>query len=200
MNDKHQATLAAMGTADLQTLVDPDFLARHQLNPPGQYGIVCKDVKAAISKLEDAGAGPFVYARTPAPNWVEGGTTRQCRVEMGMGYTGGQQIEILGPGEGTAIYREKIPADGSMALHHVCIFQPGIAAIEDRLNQAGFATVVAGHTGIKGLFTTRFKYFDTRQALGFYLEVTEYLLLGRHAPPGPGLINRLGGLQRRLGR
>lgn len=196
----HQKVLQAMGVADLDTQVDPDFLERLGLNHPGQYGMVCADVKAGIARLETAGAAPFVYANTRGPNWVEYGEARDCRIEMAMGYSGHQQIELLGPGSGTDLYRDKIPGDGSMALHHVCIFQHGIAKLERRLNASGFDTVVSGHTGINKLFTTRFMYFDTRDALGFYLEITEYELLGRHAPPGEGLISGIGKLQQWLRR
>ena len=196
----HRRVLQAMGVADLDTLVDPGFLAQLGLNQPGQYGIVCADVQAAIARLEAVGAGPFVYANTSGPNWVEYGETRHCRIEMAMGYSDHQQIELLGPGSGTGLYRDRIPCDGSMALHHVCIFQHGIAKLQRRLNASGFDTVVSGHAGINKLLTTRFMYFDTREELGFYLELAEYEVLGRHAPPGEGLISGIGKLQRWLRR
>jgi len=102
-----------MGVADLNTLVDPGFLAQLDLNQPGQYGVVCADIRAAIVRLEAVGVGPFVYANTRGPNWVECGDTRDCRIEMAMGYSDHQQIELLGPGSGTDLYRGKIPSDGS---------------------------------------------------------------------------------------
>ena len=50
-----------------------------------------------------------------------------------------------------------------------------------------------------GLLSTRFAYFDTRDHLGFWLEIAQYRLFGRHRPPTEAFITRLAGLQRRFG-
>ena len=109
-------------------------------------------------------------------------------------------ILFLGPGENTRFYLDKIPADGSIALHHVCVYQTGIAKLEQKLNAAGYPTALSGHTGIPGVFTTRFKYFDTREVLGFYLEITEYKLFGMSAVPGERIISTIARLQNRSAR
>jgi len=194
----HEGVLQLLGCDDLYTLVDPDFLIEHGLNRPEQYGVVCADVPAKQRELEALGCAPFVYAKTKGPNWHEQGERRDVRLEVAMGYSNGQQIELLGAGENTSFYQPFIRADGRLALHHVCIFQNDLVGLEERLNQAGFATAASGHIGVSGLYTTRFCYLDTRERLGFYLELAEYKTLGMHLPPKEKLIGFLGRMQRRF--
>lgn len=194
----HAAVLELMGVDNLDSLVSDAFLKSFAINPPSQYGMVCEDVKAKAAELEALGAGPFLCTNTPLPNWTERGVARECRNDMALGYSNGQQIELLGPATGTSFYKEKIPADGSLALHHVCILQQGIGDIEKRFNDAGFVTLVQGRVGINNIYTTCFKYFDTREALGFYIEITEYEIFGWHCPPGEKLISGLAKLKNRF--
>ena len=189
--------IRAIGGRDFDALVDPAFLRRLGLTRPAQYGVVCADVDGAVDILEDCGATPFLRANTPAPGWTERGEKKSVRVEMAMGYTEGEQIELLGPGENTDFYREAIPADGSMALHHVCCMQDNLDMMTKRLHAAGFPLVVEGGVNV-GLISTRFAYFDTRDELGIWLEIARYRLLGRHAPPTEAFITRLARLQRRF--
>lgn len=196
----HSHVMDLLGCNDLGDIIDPAFLSEFNLVSPGQYGMVCRDVGAQVAALEARGAGPFIHAHTPGPNWTEWGERKEVQTELALGYSNGQQIELLGPGEGTNFYLEKIPDDGSIALHHVCVFQHRIFDIEQRLNAAGYPTCLSGHIGVNKLYTTRFKYFDTRDELGIYLEVCEYEMLGRHSPPGEGLIGAIGSLQKRFSR
>ena len=162
--------------------------------------MVCRDVRAEMAGLEGLGAGPFLYSTNKMPNWREWGEPVEAHAELALGYSNGQEIELLGPGQNTHFYTDRIPADGGIALHHICIFQDDILELERRLNDAGFETAGAGHIGVKGLYTTRFRYLDTRDALGFYLELAEYKLLGRHSPPGEKTISFLARLQKRFGK
>ena len=189
--------LRKIGGRDFDALVDPAFLRRFGLSRPGQYGVVCADVSASIDMLEGLGATPFIHATTAAPGWTERGEKKPVQVEMAMGYTDGEQIELLGPGENTDFYREAVPTDGSMALHHVCCMQDNLADLRRRLAAGGFPLVVEGGVNI-GLLSTHFAYFDTRDELGVWLEIAEYRLLGRHRPPSEAFITRLAKLQRRL--
>ena len=115
-----QQIIETIGGRDFDALVPRDFLDHFGLVRPGQYGVVCADVGAAINALESLGATPFVHVRTNAPGWTEWGEKKKVGVEMAMGYSDGEQIEILGAGHNTQLYSETIPADGSIALHHVC--------------------------------------------------------------------------------
>jgi len=194
----HADVLQLLNCDDLYSMVPDEFLAAHGLDRPEQYGMVCADVPAAQAELEALGCAPFVYAQTKGPNWCERGERREVQLELALGYSNGQQVELLGAGKNTDFYRNKIPADGSIALHHVCVIQKGIDRLEASLNAAGFPTVLTGHVGLEGVYTTKFRYLDTREELGFYLELTEYLTLGMHLPPTEKLIGFLGRMQRRF--
>ena len=194
--DSHQRILDFMGVKDLTTLVDKAFLEEFGLQMPNQYGVVCEDVRKNLLALEELGSEPFVYAITDGPNWHEYGVPREVKIELALGYSNDQQIELLGAGENTSLYSDYIPNDGTTALHHVCVFQQEIEELEQRLNSAGYQTVISGHIGTENIYTTKFRYLDTRSELGFYLELCEYEVFGRHAPPGPKIIGSLGRLQR----
>ena len=67
---------------------------------------------------------------------------KSVETEMALGYAGGQQIELLGPGRNTTLYSEKIPTDGGITLHHVGIYHHGLERLRQDLPRAGFPTVV----------------------------------------------------------
>lgn len=203
MTDTHQAVLNALGCDDLDTLVPQSFLDRFGLDTPRQYGMVCADVKASAEELQGLGCSPFLRIKSDIKGWWErdgspnnGGSRKTVTTDAAFGYSNGQQVELLGPGANSTLYTDKIPADGSIALHHVCVMQFGIEDIERHLNEAGYPTHISGDVG-GGPFKTRFRYFDTREELGFWLEVCEYALFGRHAPPSEGFITFFAKLQNR---
>ena len=142
MSGKEQVLAALGGIPDLAGLIPADFLSRFGLDTPTQYGIVCQDVRAGIRRLEVLGAGPFLYTEARPPGWTEGGERKSVRTQMSLGYVEHEQIELLGPGENTTLYREKIPADGSFALHHVGIAQLGLDRVHAALTAAGYPPVV----------------------------------------------------------
>lgn len=189
--------VTALGGLALPDLVSPGFLEKFGLNPPGQYGMVCEDVGRELKALETLGCTPFFHAMMDAPGWTEYQQKKKVKVDMAMGYTHGEQIELLGPGVNTDFYREAIPGDGSLALHHVCFFQNNISELKRRLPEAGYPLCLEGGVNI-GVLSTRFAYFDTREELGFWLEITQYRLLGRHRPPTEAFITRLATMQRRF--
>ena len=200
MMNSHQQVMQQLGCDDLNELVDRKFLQEFGLVMPEQYGMVCQNVKEQIARLEALGAGPFLYANMKMPNWKERGQPKEAYAEMSLGYSNGQQIELLGEGKNIDIYREKIPTDGSLALHHVCVFQEDIPELERRLNNAGYPTAGSGHIGVKGLYTTTVRYIDTRETLGIYIEMVEYKMLGRHTPPGEKIITGIAKLQKRFAK
>ena len=193
--------LAAMGgVPDLTSLIPAPFRARFQLAEPMQYGMVCRDFPEKIARLEALGAGPFVHGHVGLPGWREHGVPRKVRNEVALGYCAGQQIEMLGPGTNTDHYAEKIPADGDFALHHVGIAQLGLEDSRRAFAAAGIEAVVELGLNIGPLYSVEVAYYDTRDELGFYVELLEFRAFGRHVPLGEGLISRLGALQRRLRR
>jgi len=191
--------LAEMGgVPDLADLIPAEFRARFHLAEPTQYGIVCRDLPDKIAQLEALGAGPFAYGKAPLLGWKERGIARKVRAEVALGYCAGQQIELLGPGENTDHYAEKIPADGGFALHHVGIAQLGLEASRRAFAEAGIEMAVELGMKMGPLFSMQVLYYDTRDELGFYVEQLEFRSFGRHVPLTEGLISRLGGLQQRL--
>jgi hypothetical protein len=196
MSPKREVLNALGGIPDLDRLVPADFLRRFELGAPTQYGVVCQDVRLGIERLEVLGAGPFLYAETRPPGWTERGEKKSVLAQMALGYIDHQQIELLGPGENTNLYAEKIPSDGSFALHHVGIAQLGMSRIKPALTDAGFATVVEIGMRIGPIYSVDVAYFDTRDELGFYLEILEFTAFGKHRPLTEGLISRIGRMQR----
>lgn len=186
-----------LGGQDLASLIPLDFMNAHGLTRPAQYGMVCADVAGEIEKLEALGATPFIHATMNAPGWTEQGEEKKVKVEMAMGYARDEQIELLGPGSNTDFYRNAIPADGALTLHHVCCMQNDLQRLRRLLPRAGYPLYLEGGINI-GVLSTRFAYFDTREALGIWLEVAQYRLLGRHRPPTEAFITRLAQLQRRF--
>ncbi len=193
-----EAIVEQLGGTELSRLIDADFLNEFSLSTPGQYGMVTGDVASEIKALEALDSTPFIHVNMAAPNWTEQGEVRDVKVEMAMGYVGDDQIELLGAGQGTSFYTDKIPADGALTLHHVCCFQNNIAELKERLPAAGYPLYLHGGVNL-GILSTYFAYFDTRERLGFWLEIGQYRLLGRHRPPTEAFITRLARLQRRFG-
>jgi hypothetical protein len=115
---------------------------------------------------------------------------------MSLGYVDHQQIELLGPGDNTDLYTQKIPADGSFALHHVGIAQPGMARTKQALAAAGYPPVVEIGMRIGPFYSVDVAYFDTRDELGFYVEVLDFTAFGKPAPLTEKLISRIARLQR----
>ena len=150
-----------------------------------------------MQRLESIGTTPFVHAQMEAPGWTEQGLRKRVRVDMAMGYSQGEQIELLGPGENTDFYRRHIPPDGALTLHHVCCMQNDLKRLKRDLPAAGYPLYLEGGVQL-GVLSTHFAYFDTRAELGLWLEIAQYRLLGRHRPPTEALITGLARLQRRF--
>ena len=198
MTVKGDVLAALGGIQDLASLIPEAFRARFHLAEPTQYGVVCRDFPDKIGRLEALGAGPFVHGTAPLPGWKERGIPRKASTEVALGYCAGQQIELLGPGTGTDLYAEKIPADGGFALHHVGIAQLGLEGSRRAFSDAGIEVAVELGLNLGPLFSMQVVYYDTRDELGFYVEQLEFRSFGRHVPLTEGLISSLGGLQRRL--
>ena len=177
-------------------ILDSAFRERFGLNQAGQYGVACRDVRARYQEAEKLGAGPFLPSTIPAPNWIENGELRRCRLDIALGYIGDAQLEFLGPGEGTRFYSDALQGRGHV-LHHVGVFQNNSRVLEKRLNGAGFNTVVDGGVGLGNSFGFRFKYIDTRNAIGCYLELLDFYLFDR-AISIEQTVKVLAGLRKRI--
>jgi hypothetical protein len=198
MSLRPEISQALGGIADLDSLVPNAFCARFDLGRPGQYGMVCRDVRAGIEELEALGSGPFLHVTTSPPGWTERGMKKSVVTEMALGYADHQQIELLGPGKNTDLYSEKIPSHGGINLHHVGFFAFGIERLRDELPDAGYPVVVDLGMRIGPLYSVAVSYFDTREELGFYLEILDFRLLGRPSPLTEGLVSGIGRVQKRF--
>lgn len=153
---------------------------------PQQYAIAARDVAACVRRAEAVGAGPFLHATIPAPNWVEHGERIECKIELALGYAGDRQIEFLGPGRGTEHYSRALRGT-DIALHHVGIYQNGMHEIAPRLENAGYPEVVRGGVQIGKALSFDFRYFDSRQDYGIYLEVQDFTYFARELSIAPFL-------------
>lgn len=178
MSDDNQNVLEAYGLPPFSTVLGNEFRERFDLLPAQQYGVACRNVKEECARAESLGAGPFIGGMVPAPNWCENGQPVDAKLDFALGYSGDSQIEFLGPGEGTSFYSDALKGDKPV-LHHVGIYQNESEKIEKRLNQAGYKTVISGGVRLGSLFGIQFKYFDTRDELGCYLETLDFYVLGK---------------------
>ncbi|UCH29635.1 MAG: VOC family protein [Myxococcales bacterium] len=167
--------------------VPRDVFYQLGLKFPQQYAIAARDVAACVKRAEAVGAGPFLHVTIPAPNWVERGELlKDCKLEVALGYAGDRQVEFLGPGEGTKHYAREL-VDADYVFHHVGIYQNGMSEIAPRLEAAGHPEVVRGGIKLGSALSFDFRYFDSREALGIYLEIQDFTYFSRELSIEPFL-------------
>ncbi|MGB5696693.1 MAG: VOC family protein [Polyangiales bacterium] len=160
-----------------------DFFYRLGLRFPKQYGIACRDVAACVRRARALGAGRFLHATIPPPNWIERGKRiRGCKLDVAIGYAGDTQLEFLGPGRGTEHYSRAL-VDTDIALHHVGIYQHGMDELARRITRAGYPEVVRGGLSFGKALCIDFRYFDARETHGLYLEILDFSIFGRDMIP-----------------
>ena len=83
-------------------------------------------------------------------------------------WIGDMQFELIQPIEGDvlALYRDALPADDSLAFHHVCHRIDDWDAFMAQVDQQPYPIVLKG--GTPGML--QFLYLDTRKWLGHYIE------------------------------
>ena len=169
------AVLREFDLPHVEEVVPRDVFYQLGLKFPQQYAIAACEVAECVKRAEARGAGPFLHATIPAPNWVERGELiKDCKLEVALGYAGDRQVEFLGPGECTHHYSRAL-VDTDVAFHHVGIYQRGMEEIARRLEAAGYPEVVRGGIKIGKALSFDFRYFDSREALGgIYLEIQDF--------------------------
>ena len=189
--------LEGLSLPHVEERIPRDVFDRLGLKFPQQYAIAARDVRTCVKRAESLGAGPFLVATIPAPNWVERGTRiKHCQLELALGYAGDRQVEFLGPGRGTQHYSAALK-DTDVAFHHVGIYQDGMATIAPTLTSNGYPEVVRGGLRIGSLVSVDFRYFDARHDYGVYFEIQELRSFGREFSLNP-LIRAYAELRRRL--
>ena len=99
------AVLREFSMPHVEERLPRDFFYELGLMFPQQYAMAARDVASCVRRAEALGAGPFLHATIPAPNWIEQGEhIKDCKLEVALGYAGDRQIEFLGPGHGTELY------------------------------------------------------------------------------------------------
>ena len=193
------SVLKDLAIPHIEERLSRDFFYQLGLRFPQQYGIACRDVAACVKRAEAHGAGPFLHAQIPAPNWIERGKhVKGCQLEVGLGYAGDVQVEFLGPGRGTEHYSQAL-VDTDIAFHHVGIYQNAMPEVAPQLEHRGFGEVVRGGLQLGRALSIDFRYFDARKAHGLYLEILDFRVLGRELDFSP-LIRAYSGLMGRIRR
>lgn len=173
------AVLKEFSMPHVEERVPRDFFYRLELKFPQQYAMACRDVADCVRRAETAGAGPFLHVTIPAPNWVERGQLiKDCKLEVALGYAGDRQIEFLGPGRGSEHYSRAL-LNTDVAFHHVGIYQYGMDQLAININNAGYPEVVRGGVTVGKTLSFDFRYFDSREDIGIYLEIQDFRILNR---------------------
>jgi hypothetical protein len=181
------AVLKEFGLPHVEERVPRDVFYQLGLKFPQQYAIAARDVATCVKRAEAQGAGPFLHATIPAPNWVERGRPiKDCKLEVALGYAGDRQLEFLGRGHGTEHYSAALQ-DRDVAFHHVGIYQNGMSTIAPRLEAAGYPEVVRGGIALGQALNFDFRYFDSRSAFGIYLEIQDFSYFSRELSIAPFL-------------
>jgi hypothetical protein len=179
--------LKEFGLPHVEEQVPRDVFYKLGLKFPQQYAIAARDVADCVRRAEAVGAGPFLHATIPAPNWFERGELiKDCKLEVALGYAGDRQVEFLGPGQGTRHYSDAL-VDTDVAFHHVGIYQRGMDELAANITDAGYPEVVRGGVILGKALSFDFRYFDSRADLGIYLEVQDFRLLDRELSIEPAL-------------
>jgi len=181
------AVLGEFSMPHVKERIPRDFFYRLGLKFPQQYAMACRDVADCVRRAEALGAGPFLHATIPAPNWIErGALIKDCKLEVALGYAGDRQVEFLGPGHGTEHYSRAL-VDADVAFHHVGIYQRGMNELAANIIDAGYPEVVRGGVSFGKALSFDFRYFDSRPDLGIYLEIQDFSILNRELSIEPAL-------------
>ncbi len=192
--------LNELGLPRIEESLSREFFYRLGLRFPQQYGIVCSDVMDCVRRAEALGVEPFVHATLSPPGWTEGGERKSCSIEVALGYVGDVELELLGRGTGTEHYARAL-ATTDIALHHVGIYQSGVAEDANRLSAAGYPEAVRLGIRLGPALEIDVRYFDARAEHGLYIEVLDFSSFGVEVSTAPlvrGYSRLLGRLRPRL--
>lgn len=133
-----------------------------------QQGIVVADLGAAQAALGPAlGCDRFAVLPATDLEYSLRGRTVSCALALAFGRSGGLQLELLCPERGEGLHVEFLAEHGP-GLHHLGFLVDDIDGVTEVADRLGFPDVMGGTFG-----PVRFRYLDTRSALGVYLEVVE---------------------------
>jgi catechol 2,3-dioxygenase-like lactoylglutathione lyase family enzyme len=149
--------------------------ARLQLKRLVQIGIVVADRDRTTQLLTSLfGIGPFRLVEWPdraESKYYYRGVEEDIRIRQAFVRLGDVEVELIQPLEGRSGYGDFLKQTGG-GIHHVLFEVSDIDPVIQELAKSG-VTVLQSGTGIRP--GTRWALLDTREMLGFYVEL-------RHRP------------------
>src|ERR1700722_3346535 len=140
-----------------------------------QIGIVVSNRAQTVEQLKTLfGMGPFrlvEWPSRPEAKYYYRGVEENIRLKQAFVQLGDVEVEIIEPIEGRNAYQDFLDETGG-GIHHVLFEVKDIDPVIEQLAKSGVSVLQSG-TGIRP--GTRWALMDTRQLVGFYLEL-------RHRP------------------
>jgi methylmalonyl-CoA/ethylmalonyl-CoA epimerase len=134
-----------------------------------QVGVVVADMDKAIEGMRKVyGVEPDLIKYSPTSGKTYYGKSADFRSKLVFYNFANIQLELIQPLEGPSVHMDFLK-DGNEGLQHYCFSVDDVDAIKDEMAARGYDTVQSGERhGGEGL---RFAYFDTREDLGYMIEV-----------------------------
>jgi methylmalonyl-CoA/ethylmalonyl-CoA epimerase len=155
--------------------VSSSILGGVQLKRLVQIGIVIADREKTTRLLTSLfGIGPFrlvEWPDRPESKYAYRGVEEKIKISQAFVQLGDVEVELIQPVEGHNAYQDFLDETGG-GIHHVLFEVPDIEPVVQELAKSGVAVLQSG-TGIRP--GTRWALLDTRELLGFYVEL-------RHRP------------------
>ena len=146
-----------------------------------QVGAVVRNLKAAMEQFCSLGVGPFevfVVDTDTLPGVTYRGKLANYGCEAAFAQIGPVQLELLEHKRGQSIYRDFLEEHGQ-GLHHLGVSISDRDAVRDELFRRGFESMQSGPILGKDK-DGWFEYFDTREELGYILEILLWPDVGEH--------------------
>ncbi len=141
-----------------------------------QIGVVVPDLDKTTRLLTSVfGIGPFAFVEwpnRPGSKYQFRGVEEHIKISQAFVQLGDVEVELIQPLEGERnAYKQFLDEDGG-GIHHVLFEVPDIEIVLQQVAKSG-VTVLQSGTGIRP--GTRWALLDTREQVGFYIEL-------RHRP------------------
>lgn len=134
-----------------------------------QTAYVTRDVDAAMTRFRSqADVRLDSQIQMPIAIRTGAGETATMDCKLGFIWVGATQYEFIQPLAGWVdMYRDFLPSDDSLALHHICQRVADWDDFRSRVDRQPYPLVMEGESG-----PLKFLYLDARADLGHYLEYT----------------------------
>ena len=140
--------------------------AQFKLPPVHQLGFVVRDIEKTCKHYEAVfGTGPFSpVIDVDMDGALLRGTPVKTKIKVAFVQSGGVQIELIQPVEGTNVYTEFLETKGE-GIHHLGYQIDDIEAAKAAFSSKGLEPVFCRDMGVM-----EFAYYDTAAAGGLMLE------------------------------